>query len=260
MLMKLATLWIGDSLGDIERASARSFLKQGNELTLYSYSPIGNVPKGVICKDANEILRSDVIIRHKKTGSPAIHADFFRYALMQKTDFVWVDLDIIAVKPFDFDDFWIFGYESSGVVNNAVLRLPKDSKTLYELSKYGLNYKGIPVHLRGGKKIKYLIRSFFKGGIGVDEWPWGATGPKLLTYYLNKTNEIDRAFKKNAFYAIPIDQAEIFIKPKGLSNSELGDDVYALHLWGKELRQILFDKYDGVIPQDSFLYQYVSDC
>ena len=140
----VASLWIGDRLGPIEQASIRSFLKVGDTFILYAYNPIIGIPPGVEVKDAQEILPCTRIIRHKKTGSPAIHADLFRYALLEKTGITWVDLDVIALKPFRFEGDYVFGYENERSVANGVLRLPKNSKTLQELLSIKIDTKGYP--------------------------------------------------------------------------------------------------------------------
>lgn len=256
--MELACLWIGDSLGDIEIASAKSFLNQGDSLTLYSYSPVSNVPEGVRQEDANLILRSESIIRHKKTGSPALHSDLFRFALIQKTGAIWVDLDILALRPFNFPTQWVFGYESSDIVNGAVLHFPSNSETLKELLKYDAGYRGVPFHaMKRSRRLRYQLRSILKGGLTVDLWPWGSLGPLAITHFLNRTGEIKHAYPVDAFYSIPLAEVERFVKPGALSDQDIPEGAWAIHLWGKELRQLINDKYRGEVPEDSFLAKYL---
>lgn len=145
----VASLWIGERLGMIEKASIRSFLKVGDHFILYAYNPIANVPDGVEVRDAQEVYPCRSIIRHKKSGSPALHSDLFRYALQAKTDYIWVDLDIIALRSFDFPRPWVFGLETETEANNAVLKLPKDSQTLQELLKINERTIGLPPMMKG---------------------------------------------------------------------------------------------------------------
>ena len=60
MRNSLATLWVGERLGPIELASAESFLRMGNALTVYSYAPIVNLPPGVQARTCRgtAVLRS----------------------------------------------------------------------------------------------------------------------------------------------------------------------------------------------------------
>ena len=56
--------------------------------------------------------------------------------MLQKTDQIWVDCDVYCRRPFDFDGDHVFGWEKPGLVCNAVLGLPNDSKTLSGLLKF----------------------------------------------------------------------------------------------------------------------------
>ncbi len=49
-------LWIGDRLSTMEALSIKSFLNNGHEYHLYTYSHVDNIPLGTIVKDGNEIL------------------------------------------------------------------------------------------------------------------------------------------------------------------------------------------------------------
>lgn len=254
-MVTVASLWIGDSLGDIERASALSFLKYGDHFILYTYNPVKGVPNGVELRDANEIMQIRKIFRYKKTGSPALHADIFRCFLMQKTDYIWVDLDVVALRSFDCLGDWVFGKETDSFVNNAVLKLPREAISLDVISKYSADFSGIPPFLMGSRKIRYQIKNFFKGGLSVEDWPWGALGPQLLTYALRQTGEIQHALPVSAFYAIGMHQIALFADPNGIDPSLIPQDAYALHLWGKELRIFLQTHHEGKAPKGSFIHQ-----
>jgi hypothetical protein len=174
---ELASLWIGESLGEIELASIYSFLRHGNPFTLYSYAPIQNVPPGVEFRDASEILPTEQIIRYRNNNNPSLHSNLFRYALVAKTNQIWVDLDIVALKPFNFGSAYVIGFENINSVGSSVLRLPKDSPTLRALLELKPDTIGFPPHFKGFRKWKYWLRSFGQG-LPVDRWPWGTTGPR----------------------------------------------------------------------------------
>jgi Glycosyltransferase sugar-binding region containing DXD motif len=52
----MQSLWIGNELSTMERLSITSFLAHGHEFDLYTYGPVGGVPKGVRLRDAVEII------------------------------------------------------------------------------------------------------------------------------------------------------------------------------------------------------------
>ena len=79
----VASLWIGGSLSYIEQVCLKSFVDHGHRTILYTYGEVGGVPEGVEVIDANLIFPNDNFIRHAKSGSPAVHADAFRYRMIE---------------------------------------------------------------------------------------------------------------------------------------------------------------------------------
>ena len=56
------TLWVGDSLSELENLCITSYIKQGYDFHLYAYGDIKNVPEDCIVLDANSILDESEII------------------------------------------------------------------------------------------------------------------------------------------------------------------------------------------------------
>lgn len=249
----VASLWIGDRLSDIELASIKSFLRFGHPYTLYSYEPLINLPEGVIAADANDILPAADILRYAGHGSPAIHANIFRYAMLAATDHIWVDLDIIALKEFKFDSPWVMGFEDGQQINNAVLRLPKESAVLRELLKFRLDSRGLPPHETGFRRFKYWLQGLPTGGLHISRWPWGSTGPRALTHFAELTGEARHAMDVTAFYPIPFSQVRRFAEMGTELQRQLPQDSWAVHLWGKELRVFLKEEYGGKVPPGSII-------
>lgn len=249
----LASLWIGGPLGAIEIASIHSFLRHGHKLIVYGYEPVANLPRDVEFRDAAEILPARRIVRHRRSGSPALHSDLFRYALMDRSQAIWVDLDMIALRRFDFDAPHVFGYEDdAGSVNCAVLRLPRDSAALRELLKYNADTVAVPPLLTGFRKWKYWLRGLGRG-LPIDAWPWGSIGPHALTHFLRQTGEINHALPPQAFYSVHISQMTRFITPGALLPAQIPDAAYGLHLWGGLMRAHLASHHQGRVPEGSFM-------
>lgn len=250
-MANLASFWVGDSLGPIELACLASFRRHGDDITLFSPTPL-QLPAGVRWRDANDIMPCHRILKYRVNNSPALHADLFRYALMRDTHYTWVDLDVVALHPLDFDTAWIFAYEDATTVNNAVLRLPADSPALKLLLEFTPDTIGLPPFMQGRRRLKYQIRTLGRG-LPIERWPWGAVGPRGLTHALRQTQEIGHALPMNVFYPVAKDDAEKFLIPGCLDAGSFGTDCRAVHLWAKELRLILAKKYGGKVPQGSFL-------
>ena len=248
----LASLWIGDSLGEIEQLSARSLLAVGHSLTIFAYGPLGGVPEGVAVRRADRIFPGDPILRYAKSGSPSLHSNLFRYALLAKTDMTWVDLDIVALRPLDLKTPYYCGHEAPGVVNNAVLRLPQASPTLQIMRGWGPETIGFPPAYGW---LRRAISSLATGGRGrpITHWPHGATGPFGLTAILKRTGRLHHALPQAVFYPIPWKDTARLVTAGALDPSDLPDDSVTVHLWGFHLRRALKKTAGGRPEPGSFI-------
>ncbi len=118
-------LWIGDCLSEIERLCIKSFLYHGHEFHLYCYDDIENIPVGATVHNADDILPKSQIYRSKNGGLSSF-SDYFRWLLLKKKGGMWVDMDVICLKKFDFPDEIIFGLQSQHTVAIGVLGFPAD--------------------------------------------------------------------------------------------------------------------------------------
>ena len=100
------SLWVGNKLSRMEIYSIKSFLNLGFKFHLYTYEKVQGIPKGVIIKDGNSILPKKEIFKLKQTFLP--FSDIFRYKMLYEVGGYWVDLDMIAIKMFDFKEPYIF--------------------------------------------------------------------------------------------------------------------------------------------------------
>lgn len=254
----LATLWVGERLGPIELASIESFLRMRNPLTVYSYTPITNLPPAVTARDAAEVLPAQRIAVYAREQSPSLHSNFFRFALMRNTDHTWVDLDMIALQPFEFDGDRIYGYEKPDQVNCAVLRLPRSSPTLAELSKLTPETRGIAPHITGLRRVKYRFKTMGRG-VPIDRWPWGSTGPRALTAFLRRHDELKHALPMQVLYPILTQDCRRFVTPNNLSDESFGPQTRAVHVTASNINKMLAKgEFGGRIPEDSFLGHHVA--
>lgn len=240
-------MWIG-RLSRIEKICLKSFLYHGHQVELYAYDDIPDVPDGVIVKDANEVLdESEVFvygeINKNGKGSVAGFANHFRYKMLHSSDNAfWVDMDVLCLKPFQFEQELIFGWQDGVYINNAVIGTKKRKHKLFtELITYCEN----PFRVKRWDGWKLSSRKLLNSALrknSTEYIPWGLTGPRALTGYVNKLG-LDRcAVRQNHFY--PIDQFEwkkIFFEPAQKLESLLSDS-YAIHLWNEKMRRTKFDK------------------
>ena len=104
----IQTLWVGDTLSTMERLCLSSFVHHGHETHLYTYSDIDNVPEGVVVKDGNEILPESMIFEYKNYKSFSGFSNYFRYKLLTENGGYWVDTDVVCMKPFNFEEPFVF--------------------------------------------------------------------------------------------------------------------------------------------------------
>jgi hypothetical protein len=89
--------WSQSDLSKVEIMCINSFIANGYDVHLWTYGDVGNIPETVTKRDANEIFTKDKIFKTK--GSVATFADLFRLKLLNTLGGLWVDADIIALKP-----------------------------------------------------------------------------------------------------------------------------------------------------------------
>ena len=93
-------LWIGGPLSTLERLSLNSFVRNGHEVHLYTYGRPANTPKGLVIKDAGEILPAPA----GDVGPAALisFSERFRIKLLHERGGIWSNIDVVCVKPLEF--------------------------------------------------------------------------------------------------------------------------------------------------------------
>ncbi|NIZ62986.1 glycosyltransferase family 2 protein [Sedimentitalea sp. CY04] len=253
-LPDIASLWIGGNLSWLEQVCLKSFADHGHRTILYTYEGVSNAPEGVEVMDANSIFPNTNFIRHKESGSPAVHADAFRYRMIQLQNVVWVDADILCVQPWDTQNEFIFGWEKKNrVVCNAVLGLPRFSRTLERLNALCADEYPIPPWLTGQSKEDLEKAARDGKPVHVSELKWGVWGPSAVTHFLNETGEMEHAMPQEAFYPVSFKDRRDLVKPGDVVDNIMTDGVYGVHLWNRRLSRRIVTNHNGIAPEDSFL-------
>lgn len=179
-LPTIKSLWIGGALGQIEHLALRSFISCGHEVELFTYSPVKNVPTGVTLRDGNEILSFDKVFKYKKYKSYSGFSNWFRYKLLFDEGGVWVDTDVICLKPLAFNKELFFGKEETGQFGSAVLggragnRLFDFMRNQSQFPNSFLPYDTLKI------KIRKIKRKYIQGNQR-SNIKWGEIGPAGLT-------------------------------------------------------------------------------
>lgn len=215
------SLWIGGDLSRFEHACLKSHVLVGHEHHLWCYSPIKNIPDGIIIRDGREILPEKDIFVYKTghvkgTGSYAAFSNIFRYKLLFERGGWWSDVDVAAIKKWDFNKSEIIALEESDPIYPAtcVIKTQKESK----LAKFLY------------KKSRVCNK---------DTLIWGHIGPILMTEAIYKLGLHSSIVAKCSFCPIRWQDYEKLIT----DNIEINKDcTYGIHFWNQMWRRHSLDK------------------
>ena len=126
---EICCFWGGDAIIYLEALSLASFVAAGHPVTLYAYHPSGPTPKGVIVKDAADILPQD--------AAPAsLLADLFRYhCLAQRPGVIWVAPDFVLMQPLRTEDGRLLAEQGGGYLSPDVLQRVCENKRYVRLRR-----------------------------------------------------------------------------------------------------------------------------
>jgi hypothetical protein len=225
-------LWIGVSLGAVERACMRSVLQQGHPLNLYCYREIGGVPDGIEMHDAAEIIPESEIIRHW-SGSVSLFSNRFRYELQRRGRGTWLDCDAYLLKPLDCTAPHLLAEYEPGKLTPGILRLPKDSPILPALLAL-FDEKTVPPWLPWRARASAMWRLRTTGRSNLSKMPWGSAGPLALTYYAREFGLLPLAVPAAVLHPVPWQEAErIRFEPL---EALVGPDAVSIHLWNERIK------------------------
>jgi Alpha 1,4-glycosyltransferase conserved region/Glycosyltransferase sugar-binding region containing DXD motif len=221
----IQSLWVDGNLSIMEQISIASFLTHGHEFHLYTYSQPSNVPAGTVLRDGNEILPAQSIFLYQNK-SLAGFSNFFRYKLLLERGGWWADLDTVCLKPFHFEEPYVFSSEcdrGTTVTNSAVIAAPAGSPFA--------GYCWQSCQSRNPADLR-----------------WGETGPQLVTEAVQRFGLQKYVHPPAAFCPVSYRDWKLLLDPGFAIDSGAG--AFAVHLWNEMWRRNNQDKN----------YSYSPDC
>lgn len=247
MTAHCVTLWIGDELGAVERACLQSVMRQGHHVALYAYRCPEGIPEGVDLRDAGTILPERKVFTGRN-GSFAAFSDWFRYELLARGLGTWVDTDVYLLKPLDTGRTHLFGEESPGILNNAILRLPADSPMITLLLE-PFREAEIPRGLTWRQRLPLLVHRLLSGHVDLRRLPWGSTGPLALTAIARQFGLMGEALPSDMFFPVHWHRADWLANPAVKLEQVASDRTVAIHLWNECIKHLKAKP----APEGSFL-------
>lgn len=249
----IQSLWIGDQLSRVEQLCINSFSKNGSEFHLYTYNKVDNVPKEACIKDANTIIPKSEIFKNKR-GSYALFADWFRFEMIYKKGGFYVDMDMICLKPFHFENEPIvFGRESADSISNAIMKFPENHEICRFMADICKHPNTILPYDSRKEKIKKLKRKYLKGNKR-SNIHWGETGPLGFTRHLNHLNLFNQAKHFTCFFPVSPCNWMSFFDDTFEGNMSFFNNSYTAHLWNEFLRKNHLSK-NSQFHKNSFFEQ-----
>jgi|TARA_B100001964_G_scaffold232784_1_gene289044 mannosyltransferase OCH1-like enzyme len=114
--------WHDSELGELEKLCIDSWIKNGYEFHLWIYDDI-EVPNGVVVKNASEIVYLNQYFTYDggvSKGTPVAFSNLFRTRLLYKLGGLYTDLDVFCLKPYDFNERFVFSEQGDSTRNYHV--------------------------------------------------------------------------------------------------------------------------------------------
>jgi hypothetical protein len=236
-LSKLFSFWSGRPLGYLERLCIASVLAVGHSLDIFTYDPKLQAPRGVVVRDAREILppRPDL----EMAGQWTPISNFFRYEALLRGAGIWVDLDVLVLKPLDRMGDYLLGWQDGYIINNAVLRLPPGAPCLRRLVHMAQSPVVIPPHWGPVRQARQRLLALVGQHMPVEKLEWGTTGPLAITRVAHEERILHRCQPMDVFYPLPWQEAHLIFDPDaGLVERTLTSSTRAIHLWNARVEKL----------------------
>ncbi len=109
--------WHGSELGELEKLCINSWIKNGYEFHLWLYDDV-EVPKGVVVENANHIVSLHEYFTYNEghsKGTAVAFSNLFRAQLLYQRGGLYVDLDVLCLKPYDFNKRFVFSEQGDSI-------------------------------------------------------------------------------------------------------------------------------------------------
>jgi glycosyltransferase involved in cell wall biosynthesis len=212
-------------------AATASMRAAGHPVRVWSYSPQRLEflrPYGIELAPADDVVPQGLFQRILAGAEIRYFSDIFRYAVLYEHGGLWMDTDVVLLRPFPFhgDHFlnlqWRGGHQGHFICGNVMYakRFSRHMRNLYETA----------------------IERFFASNAKA----FGDIGPKLLSDYV--ASDAGAELRERLFSPVffnPIDWTELdrFNQPLGELADYLNDErVFGIHLWNAKTNALARDE------------------
>ena len=237
MIPDIVTFWHGP-LDRLRQTCLRSQLAAGHRVTVYSFDTIPGLPDGINNAEAEAILPhafSEKLRPAEPDGSwrdwTALQfSDFFRMRLMARGAGLWLDADVLLLKPVEIDPARpYFAWERPRQLGNSVLYLPPDDPIVAAFEALMKQDELTPDWLSLRHRLTFALRKLRGGSHRLSDIRVAIFGPAALTALANRSGSARDALPKKSFYAVHAD-AKHFFEPGDFAALIADPDIIGLHI------------------------------
>jgi hypothetical protein len=237
LLPDIVTFWHGP-LDRLRRTCLRSQIAAGHKVTVYSFDPVVGLPDGVGNAEAEAILPQafgERLRPAERDGSwrdwtLLQFSDFFRMRLMAERAGLWLDADVLLLKPVEIDPAKpYFAWERPRQLGNSVLYLPPNDPIVEAFEKLMRQDELTPDWLALRHRLTFALRRWRGSSPRLSDIRVAIFGPASLTALARRSHELGYALPKKSFYAVHAEPA-LFFDPSDFSALIADPDIMGLHI------------------------------
>ena len=234
----VVTFWHGP-LDALRLTCLRSQVAAGHKVTVYSFDPLAGLPDGVGNAEAEAILPHSFSERLRppqpdgswRDWTILQFSDFFRMRLMAEKAGLWLDADVLLLKPVEIDPAKpYFAWERPRQLGNSVLYLPPGDPIVTAFENLMMQDELTPDWLALRHRLTFMLRQLRGGSNRLSDIRVAIFGPAALTALARRGGELQHALPKQSFYAVHA-EPKLFFEPIGFFGAaRRSPDHRAAHL------------------------------
>ncbi len=236
LLADIVTFWHGP-LDRLRRLCLRSQVAAGHKVTIYSFDPIAQLPDGVANAEAEAILPHSFAERLRPARPDGVwidrtrlqFSDFFRMRLMAKSTGLWLDADVLLLKPVEIDPAKpYFAWEQPRQLGNSVLYLPASDPIVTAFEALMAQDELTPDWLSLRHRLTFMLHKL-RGTTRISEVRLAIFGPAALTALARRFGELQHALPKKSFYAVHA-EPKLFFEPSDFFALTGDPEIIGFHI------------------------------
>ena len=194
----VVTFWHGP-LDRLRLTCLRSQVAAGHNVTVYSFDPLPGLPDGVGNAEAEAILPHSFSERLRppqpdgswRDWTILQFSDFFRMRLMAERAGLWLDADVLLLKPIEIDPAKpYFAWERRRQLGNSVLYLPSDDPIVRAFEDLMEQEDLTPDWLALRHRVTFMLRQLRHRSSRLSDIRVAIYGPAALTALARRSRRI----------------------------------------------------------------------